>query len=109
MRFEYPAKRLSIQRDMSKDAICVLMSEGNKTVYNILVMCAQVDPQLLLLLDSMNIRGAQVFAGFLGYCEGFFPRFKTCVESRDQQMIDYINQKVPQLKAMRDRFQIKSR
>ncbi len=101
-RFDYPKTRLKINRDMTKRAICTLCSEGNRATYDLLITCMEVDPNLVLTLDDMNCRGAQVWAAFTGYCGSFFPRFKECVVSRDQNMIDFINLAVPQFRATRD-------
>ncbi len=96
-------KRMSIHREMTGEAICVLMAEGDRTVYKILVMCWQVDPNIILTLDSMNMRGAQIFAAYIGFCEGWFPMLKTCVMKRDEEMIAWVNQKVPYLTAVKDK------
>lgn len=106
-RFDYPKVRLKINRDMTKRAICVLVSEGNKATYDLLLTCMSVDPNIVLTLDTMNCRGAQVWCAFSGYCGGFFPKFKECVMNRDQQLIDFVNQHVPQFKATRDQRQRK--
>ncbi len=84
------------------------MAEGDKTVYKILVMCIQVDPNIVLTLDTMNMRGAQIFAAFIGFCEGWFPMFKTCVMRRDEEMVAWVNQKVPYLTAVKDGGQNRS-
>jgi hypothetical protein len=80
---------------MSIRSVAVLMSEGNKNLYNLLILCAEIDPNILLTLDTMNMRGAQVWAAFSGYCGQFFPHFKECVMKREKEMIDYVNLKVP--------------
>ncbi len=98
--FDYPKKRFSINRDMSGAAICVLMSEGNRSCYNLLTICWEMNPNIVLTLDSMNCRGAQIWAGFAGYSNLNFPMFKECVMKRTPEMIDYINLKVPQMRAV---------
>lgn len=100
--FDFPTKRLSITREMPIRAICVLMSEGNKSLYNLLIVASEVDPNILLTLDTMNMRGAQVWVAFAGFSNKFFPHFKSCVMSRDPQMIAYVNKHVPQLTAVKD-------
>lgn len=107
-KFDYPNKRLSIRREMPIDAICLLMSEGNRSVFNLLKVVAQVDPNLVLVLDDMNMRGAQIFAGCIGYCESWMPRFLSCIRARDPDMIAYVNQKVPQFKAVTKDGRIRS-
>ena len=85
---------------MSIRAVATLMSEGNKNCYNLLILAAEVDPNILLTLDSMNMRGAQAWAAFAGYCNYFFPHYRECIMKRDPDMISYVNQKVPQLQAV---------
>lgn len=102
-RFDYPKHRFKISRDMSGYAVSLLMSEGNKNCYDLLCFCWQTDPNIVLHLDSMNMRGAQVWAAFTGYCNRFFPEFKECVLSRKPEMIDYVNLKVPQYQAVADK------
>jgi hypothetical protein len=89
---------------MSRDAIAVLMAEGNKTVYKLIVMCFQVDANIVLTADTMNLRGTQLFHIFLSYCEGFFPKFRACIMSRDQDMIDWINKQCPEWTAVKNRL-----
>lgn len=55
---------------------------------------------MLLHLDDMSMRGAQIWVAFAGYSEGFFPKFKECVMTRNPEMIQYVNLKVPQFKAV---------
>lgn len=100
-RFDFPQKRLSLTKDMSFLAACALMSEGNKELYSLLQLCCQVDKQLILILDSMNMRGAQIWIAFAGYSNAFFPHFKECVTNRDEEMIAYVNQHVPQYTAVK--------
>jgi len=100
-RFDYPKVRATIKREMTLAAICTLMSEGNKNVYNMLVVCAQANPQILLNLDSMNMRGAQIYCAFFGYCAGWMPTFISCTLGQSLEMIDYVNQRVPQMTARR--------
>ena len=104
MKFDYPAKRLPLQRSMSGSAVCLLMSEGNKTVYDLLTMLWQADPNLVLKLDMMDCRGAQIWAAFYGYCGQWAPQFIECIKNRDDQMIAYVNKSVPQYTMVRDRF-----
>jgi hypothetical protein len=106
-KFQFPKKRMSLQKDMSFRAACVLMSEGNKELYTFLQMCCQVDRQLILILDSMNMRGAQIWAAFAGYSGGFFPHFRECVTSRNEEMIAYVNQIVPQATAVKNNGHIR--
>lgn len=94
-------RRLPIQREMSGEAICVLLAEGNPTVLKLLRMAWKVDPNILLNLDLLNLRGAQVFYAFIGFCNGWFPKFKECVLTKNQEMIDYVNQKCPNVEKAR--------
>lgn len=104
-KFDYPKHRMSLARDMTLRAACVLMSEGNKELYTFLQMCCQVDRQMILILDSMNMRGAQIWAAFAGYSSGFFPHFKECVLTRNDEMIAYVNRIVPQFRAVKNNGQ----
>lgn len=101
--FELPKKRMPILREMPLEAIVQLMAEGNRSVYNLLKICAQTDPNILLILDDMGMRGAQIFAASIGFCEGWVPKFISCVRARDPDMINFVNQKVPQLTAKSQR------
>jgi hypothetical protein len=98
-RFDYPKHRLPILREMPKSAICLLMSEGNDTVYTLLELCMQVDPNIVLKCETYNLRGAQLFYLFIGYCEGFFPKFRAVIETKEPEAIQWVNQKVPQFTA----------
>ena len=105
--FDYPRIRISITREMSVKAIATLMSEGNRNTYNLLILSGEIDTNILLTLDDMGMRGAQVWAAFAGFANKYFPKFKSCVMNRDPNLIDYVNKAVPQLKAsaIRPRFQ----
>ncbi len=99
------SRRMPIVRDMPKESLSLLMSEGNKSVYNLMMVCAEIDINLILNLDCMGMRGAQIFYAFAGHCGAYFPQFRSCVNSRDQEMIDYVNKKVPHLRAVKDHGQ----
>lgn len=97
-------KRLPITREMNAAAVAVLMGEGNAAVENLLLHLAKIDPNFLLHLDSMNMRGAQIYAAFFGFCEAWVPTFTSCVRARSPDMIQYVNQKCPLWTAVPERF-----
>lgn len=68
-----------------------LMAEGNKSAHKLLLLCARVDPLLLLHLDDMNMRGEQAWVSFYWYCEGIFEKFKLCVTTRDSELVNFVN------------------
>lgn len=92
--------RPRLKREMSAKDICVLLAEGDKNVLKLLELAASVDPNLLLDLDCMKMRGEQIWQAFYGYSSGWFKIFKANVETRNQDMIDFVNRKIPHLKAI---------
>ncbi len=100
--FDYVEKRMPLHPDMSWNAACVLMAEGNKSMLALLQLCAQTDRQIILYLDSMNMRGAQIWAAYAGFCGLFFPNFKECVLTRNPDMIAYVNKHIPQHTAVKN-------
>lgn len=45
----------------------------------------------ILIMDDMNIRGAQIFVGYKQHCLGDLQRFVECIETRDPVLVETIN------------------
>lgn len=84
-------KRIPLTQSMDLLQTVNIMAEGHQPTKKLLHMCVTVDPILLLHLDDMNLRGAQAWAAYYGYCEGQFEKFKQCVVTRDYDMVNYVN------------------
>lgn len=55
------------------------------------------EPQGLLLimnLDDMNIRGSQIWVGWKDWAEENMEKFVSAINDRNQEMIDFINEKM---------------
>ena len=75
----------------------VKMVEGNPGALTVLLaVMKEKDTQkmgeLILFLDDMNIRGAQIWIGYKDYCSCDIDKFIECVDKKDQGMIDKINE-----------------
>ena len=73
------------------------MAEGKPAVLVVLLTVmkekgAQEVGELILFLDDMNIRGAQIWTGYKDYCGCDIDKFIECVDKKDQGMIDKINE-----------------
>lgn len=90
--------RLPISKDLTIEQTIELMAENNSQARSILLHCANYDPRLLLSLNDMNIRGAQILWAFAGYCEKKPAKFKGCVRLRNKEMVDYVNRCAAALK-----------
>ena len=45
----------------------------------------------ILILDDMNIRGAQIFIGYKQHCHSDINRFVECIEKRCPELVETIN------------------
>ena len=88
-------ERKEISLNNSIMDIMVLMAEGNPGGLNVIASLVKDNPDgivYLLHLDDMNIRGTQIWIGFKDYCGGITQKFVECIVSRDQGMINKINE-----------------
>ena len=46
---------------------------------------------IILQMDDMNIRGAQIFVGYKFHCRSDLDLFIGCIENRDRKMLEAIN------------------
>ena len=74
----------------------VKMAEGKPAALVILLTAmkekgAQEVGELILFMDDMNIRGAQVWIGYKDCCGCDIDKFVGCIKEKDQAMIDKIN------------------
>lgn len=75
--------------------IMTAMAEGNIGALNVIISLVKnkQDGLIYLLdLDEMNIRGTQIWIGFKYFCGQNLEKFVECIVSRDQGMIDKINE-----------------
>lgn len=75
--------------------IMTTMGEGNPGALNVIIELIKnfKDGLLYLLdLDDMNIRGTQIWIGYKYYCGQDIKKFVEFTVSRDQGMIDKINE-----------------
>lgn len=83
------------------DRIIIIMSEEEKRAKVILQeLITTVDDtwqciKALNILDDMNIRGIQIVYAYEGYCKSNMEDFMKNIRSRSQNMIGYINSKLP--------------
>ena len=75
----------------------VKMAEGNPGALTVLLTAlkergSQKMGELILFMDDMNIRGAQVWIGYKDCCGCDLDKFIGCIEEKDQAMIDKINE-----------------
>ncbi len=74
--------------------ILVKMSEGNPGALSVLmeIIAAKKEAAIMLILtlDNLDIRGQYIWVGFKDYCEQDLEVFCNKVQSRDQDMIDFI-------------------
>jgi hypothetical protein len=88
-------ERKEISLNNSIMDIMVLMAEGNPGGLSVIASLVKDNPDgivYLLHLDDMNIRGTQIWIGFKDYCGQSMTKFVECIVSRDQGMIDKINE-----------------
>jgi len=73
----------------------LLMSEGNPGAASVLSKLVELNSRsyaALMILDDMNIRGTQIWVAFKDYCNENLNYFYDCILSRDQGMIDKVNE-----------------
>ena len=75
----------------------VKMAEGNNGAMTVLLTVmkekgVQKMGELILFLDDMNMRGAQIWMGYKDCCGCDIDKFIECVDKKDQEMIDKINE-----------------
>lgn len=51
--------------------------------------------KVLNIMDDMNIRGKQIIIAYNGYCKGSIQNFLESIHDRSQNLIGYINSKLP--------------
>ena len=88
-------KREKIELTDTGMDLMVKMSEGNPGALSVLVkLMATDDPldiMLVLHLDDMNIRGAQIWIGYKDHCGEDIEKFKEAIRNRDLEMVNTIN------------------
>jgi len=83
------------------DKIIKIMSEEEERAKIILQeLAAEIDEnwqciKVLTILDDMNIRGKQVMIAYDDYCKGSIESFMKNIHERSQNMVGYINSKLP--------------
>ena len=85
------------QKLRSRDVLGIIteMSEGNPGAAVALAGLARFNPpefiMTMLILDDMNIRGAQIWIGFKDFCGSDPARFFDKIKERDPGMVEFIN------------------
>lgn len=76
--------------------LVVTMAEGNPGALTVLMDMLRDDDGAnifdVLHLDDMNMRGAQIWAGYKYACGQNLETFQNKIRNRDQEMIDKVNQ-----------------
>lgn len=72
------------------------MSEGNPGAISVLAQLLEGNPMdgftSILALDDMNMRGSQIWVGYKDYCGQDIDKFRAAIKSRDQMMVDTVNE-----------------
>lgn len=83
------------------DRIIKIMSEEEEEAEIILKKLTDTvddnwqDIKVLNIMDDMNIRGKQIIIAYNGYCKGSIQNFLESIHDRSQNLIGYINSKLP--------------
>ena len=89
------AERLEINADDSLHEIIIKASEDNPSAVMVLMkMLRKLSYgafSIILQMDDMNIRGAQIFVGYKFHCRSDLDLFIGCIENRDRKMLEAIN------------------
>jgi len=88
-------ERKPIHMDDSLREVLLKMAEDNpgamRVLMKILGKFGYGCLSLILQLDSMNIRGKQIWIGYRYHCDADIDRFIRCIRDRDPEMIERIN------------------
>ena len=91
-------QRNKIGLDMQIIDILMIMSEGNPGAISVMTQMLQKMGTTngliggILNLDDMNIRGSQIWVGYKDHCGQDLQLFIKLIKSRDQDMVNHINQ-----------------
>ncbi|MCD8494107.1 MAG: hypothetical protein LRY39_01600 [Alphaproteobacteria bacterium] len=89
--------RQKLNRSASIDNIAFTIGDSHIGAINILKNIIKtkgenIGLELMLSLDDMNIRGAQIWVGLMHHCEGKLDRFIEKIQARDPDMVNTINE-----------------
>jgi hypothetical protein len=82
-------KPIDFNQDIKE--VIIQMCEGNPGALNVLSQLAFTEPELIAILDDMNIRGPQIWLGYKDHCGQQLERFTRCIRERDAAMLNTIN------------------
>jgi len=89
-------ERKKIQLEDSLQDVIVKMAEGNVGALSVLITMLNTNAMdcflWMLHLDDMDIRGSQIWIGYKYFCNSNLEEFIKCIVTRDQGMIDKINE-----------------
>ena len=87
--------RLEINADDSLREVLIKAAEDNpaavKVLMKIMRKLSYEGFSVILQMDDMNIRGAQIFVGYKYHCRGNLEHFIECIKNRDTNMLETIN------------------
>lgn len=89
-------KREELRLNENLTAWAVKVSEGNPGAATVIAQALKKYHEeaavIILFLDDMNIRGAQIWIGYKDYCGCDIDKFIGCIKEKDQAMIEKINE-----------------
>lgn len=89
------APRRQIDLKMTANDFVFTMTEGDIGAGNVIVEILKLGPQeaqeLLLALDDMNIRGAQIWAAYCSYAGRDLQRLVNAIDQRDPLLVEAVN------------------
>lgn len=88
-------ERLEINADDSLREVIIKAAEDNpaavKVLMRIMRKLGYEGISVILQMDDMNMRGAQIFVGYKYHCRGNLDHFIECIKNRDVKMLETIN------------------
>ncbi len=87
-------KRRPIELHHSMVDLLVVMSEANPGAMAVLSQLAKIEHGFMYILhfDDMNMRGSQIWAAYKDYCGQDINKLIECLKSRDQEMVNKVNE-----------------
>jgi hypothetical protein len=85
---------------MTMMELLTTMAEGNPGAINVLLKLVKDDPAgmfLILDLDDMGLRGSQIWVAYKDGCMEDLEKLRAFCKSRDQKIINIVNQQCPDL------------
>jgi hypothetical protein len=87
--------RRKLTVDMTVLQVLVEMAEGNPGAASVLAKMTSADPDNAILsvfkLDDMNIRGAQIWAGYKDFAKKDIAVFMDAASNYSKDLVDFLN------------------